>query len=216
MTATFVTAAELKANLGIGTLYDSSDVVETCCQTAQDLIDGMLWYNSYPVLGVSIASNIGYALIGSPESFVAGQTITLANCGTAYNGTQTIISTWPYSAGSGSFPAFPFFPSNSYGLPKGTQLVSFSLVHADDNFHKVVPFGKATGDDYKAITYANTPAVREAAMMIAVDVFQARQQSSAGGTSADFTPSPYRMGNSLLGRVRGLIAGLTSPNAMVG
>ena len=216
MTATFVTAAELKANLGIGTLYDATDVVETVCQTAQDLIDSMLWYNSYPVLGAAIASNVGYLLVGSPESFVAGQSITLTNCGAPYNGTVTITSTWPYSAGSGSVPAFPFVPSPSTGLAKGTQLLAFALTHADDPFHKIVPFGKAAGQDTKDVAYALVPAVREAAMMIAVDVFQSRQQSSAGGQSPDFSPSPYRMGNSLLGRVRGLIANYTNPSSMVG
>ena len=216
MTATFVTAAELKANLNVGTLYDSTDVIETVCQTAQNLVDSMLWYNTYPVLGLAIASNIGYALIGVPQTFVAGQTITLTNCGSIYAGTFTVSSTWPYSAGSGSFPAFPFFPSNSFGLPKGTQLVAFPLVHVDDPFHQVIPYGAAAGVDTKDTPYANMPEIREAAMMIAVDVFQARQQSSAGGMSADFTPSPYRMGNSLLGRVRGLIANHTSPRSMVG
>ena len=36
MTATYVTADELKANLGIGTLYADS-IVEEVCQTAEDL-----------------------------------------------------------------------------------------------------------------------------------------------------------------------------------
>ena len=52
--------------------------------------------------------------------------------------------------------------------------------------------------------------------MIAVDIWQARQLSSAGGISPDFQPSPYRMGNSLLSRVRGLIADHLAPTGMVG
>jgi len=52
--------------------------------------------------------------------------------------------------------------------------------------------------------------------MLAIDIFQARQQSNAGGVSPDFTPSPYRMGSSLLGRVRGLISPYLSPRGMVG
>jgi hypothetical protein len=52
--------------------------------------------------------------------------------------------------------------------------------------------------------------------MLAVDVWQARQQSSAGGISPDFSPSPYRMGNTLMARVRGLLAPYISPRSMVG
>ena len=72
------------------------------------------------------------------------------------------------------------------------------------------------GADYKETGYSTTPAINEAAMMLAVDIWQARQQSSIGGVSPDFQPSPYRMGNQLMGRVRGLISPYTSPRSMVG
>jgi len=52
--------------------------------------------------------------------------------------------------------------------------------------------------------------------MVAVDIWQARQASNAGGISPDFQPSPYRMGNTLLARVRGLLAPYLSPNSLVG
>ena len=50
MPATYVTEAELRANLGIENLY-SSDIVETCCQAAQDLLNQFLWFESAPVVG---------------------------------------------------------------------------------------------------------------------------------------------------------------------
>ncbi len=46
--------------------------------------------------------------------------------------------------------------------------------------------------------------------MVAVDIWQARQASNAGGISPDFQPSPYRMGNTLMARVRGLLASTTT------
>jgi hypothetical protein len=52
--------------------------------------------------------------------------------------------------------------------------------------------------------------------MISVDIWQARQVSNSGGVSPDFAPSPYRMGNTLLARVRGLLAHAISPSSMVG
>jgi hypothetical protein len=67
------------------------------------------------------------------------------------------------------------------------------------------------------VDYATIPAVQQASLMIAVDIWQSRQAPSSGGVSIDgFTPSPYRMGNTLLARVRGLLAPFLSPNSMIG
>jgi len=215
VSATYVTTAELKANLGIGTLY-SDTIVEEVCQSAENLLNSMLWFNSYPVVGVGIYSNIATAVISSPSDFVAGQTVTLSGCGTPYNGAVTITSTYPYSPNSTQMPNFFSFPFSYNTFPKGYSLIQFALTHADDAYHLIVPYGKVAGVDYKDTSYASTPEVREAAMMLAVDIWQARQQSSAGGVSPDFSPSPYRMGNTLIARVRGLIAPYMSPRSMVG
>ena len=215
MAATYVTAAELKANLGIGSLYADS-VVEEVCQTAEDLINSYLWFDSYPVVGAGIYNNTGIAIISCPVTYVTGQTVTLTSCGSAYNGSRTITGTYPYTSGSATLPYFINFPYNYLAFPKGYSLIQFAITHADDPYHQIVPYGKVAGVDTKDTAYGSTPAVREAAMMLAVDIWQARQQSSAGGISPDFQPSPYRMGNSLMGRVRGLLAPYTSPRSMVG
>jgi len=149
-------------------------------------------------------------------SYVTGQTVILSGCGATYNGSRTITGTYPYTNGSVVIPYFLNFPFNYFAFPRGYSMIQFSLTHADENYHQIVPYGKASGVDTKDTTYGATPAIREAAMMLAVDIWQARQQSSAGGVSPDFSPSPYRMGNSLMGRVRGLIAPYTSPRSMVG
>ena len=215
MAATYVTAAELKANLGIGTLYADS-IVEEVCQTAQDLLDSFLWFNSYPVVGVTTQNGYGIAVLSVSSGFTTGQTIHLMNCGSTYNGDHVITATYPWTNGSGSFPYFSFFPFNQYNFPLGYQLVQFTLNQPNDNYHLIVPYGKAVGADYKEAGYNLVPAIAEAAMMLAVDIWQARQQSSIGGVSPDFSPSPYRMGNQLMGRVRGLIAPYVSPRGMVG
>ena len=215
MAATYVTSAELKANLGIGSLYADS-IVEEVCQTAEDLLNQYLWFDSYPVIGAMIANNVATIVLSAPVTFSAGQTITVSGSGSAYNGSHVITSTYPWTIGSGTFPVFAWFPWTYYSFPRGYSLIQFTVSHADDNYHQVIPYGKALGVDVKDTAYATTPAIREAAMMLAVDIWQARQQSSAGGISPDFQPSPYRMGNSLMGRVRGLIAPYTSPRSMVG
>jgi hypothetical protein len=95
--------------------------------------------------------------------------------------------------------------------------MQFALTHADDVFHQIEPYGKAQKDyDTQFATYSTTAAIKLASLEIAVDIWQSRQQSSAGGTSPDFSPSPYRMGYSLLRRVNGLLAPYVSPRSMVG
>ena len=50
------------------------------------------------------------------------------------------------------------------------------------------------------------PALQHAALMLAVDIWQTKNAAGVGSIGPDGTPMPYRMGNSMLGRVRGLIA----------
>ena len=53
-----------------------------------------------------------------------------------------------------------------------------------------------------------------------IDVAYAREKGlhviNTPASSSDFSPSPYRMGSSLLARIRGLIAPFLSPGSMVG
>ena len=65
MTATYVTAAELRTNLGIGTLYPEA-MIEEICQTAEDLCNTFLWYDTAPVTSARIVSNVAtLSLIGA-------------------------------------------------------------------------------------------------------------------------------------------------------
>ena len=45
MPATYVTEQELRDNLGIGDLYADS-IIEECCQSAQDILNQFLWFDS--------------------------------------------------------------------------------------------------------------------------------------------------------------------------
>ena len=217
MAATFVTASELKTNLGIGTLYADS-IVEEVCQASEDKINAMLWYNTYPIVGVSISNNFGYAVLSTPSAYTVGQTVTITRAGSVYNGSHVITGTYPISNGtSASFPWFAIYPFSMFNFPRQYSIIQFALTHADDPYHLIEPYGKVSVNYTDQFTeYSTTPLVREAAMMIAVDIWQARQQSSATGISPDFSPSPYRMGNSLMGRVRGLLSDYISPRSMVG
>ena len=216
MPATYVTEAELRANLGIENLY-SSDIVETCCQTAQDLLNQFLWFDSAPVVGTALQSNVATVMIANPAIFNVGQSVTLSGCGSTFNGTFTITGTKPLSSGSTLTIPYLGYNSYSFNLPNGYSFIQFTKVAADANFTRVLPYGSAVGADTKTNSYATTPAVREAAMILATDIFQARQVSQTGGVSIDgFSPSPYRLGNSMIGKIRGLLAGYQNPGSMCG
>jgi len=189
MAATYVTVAELRANLGIQNLYSDS-VVEEVCQTAEDIIKSKLWFNRYNIIAHENTGTTGTLYFDKLTDFYVGQTIHVENAGSHYNGNKTITEV-------------------------GNYYVKVTTSHlADAPKHNVIPYGQAYGETY--VDYETMPAIREAAMIIAVDVWQARQMSQAGGISPDYNPSPYRMGWSLLRRVHGLIADYMAPGGLVG
>lgn len=216
MPSTYVTEQELRDNLGIGDLYPDS-VIEECTQAAQDLLNQFLWFDSAPVVGTALQNNVATVMIANPAIFSTGQSVTLSGCGATFNGTYTITGTIPWSTGTTNLIPAISWNTNVWNWPNGYSFIQFAKTAANVNFSRVLPYGSAVGADTKTSTYATTPAVREAAMILAVDIFQARQVSQTGGVTIDgFSPSPYRMGNSMIGKIRGLIAGYTNPAAMVG
>ena len=216
MPASYVTEQELRDNLGIGDLYPDA-VIEECCQSAQDLLNQFLWFDSAPVVGTALQNNVATVMVANPGIFSTGDSVTLSGCGATYNGTYTITGTIPWTAGTATqFPAIAF-NNRLTNYPNGYSFIQFAKTASNANFTRVLPYGSAVGADTKTNTYATTPSVREAAMILAVDIFQARQVSQTGGVTIDgFSPSPYRMGNSMIGKIRGLIAGYANPGAMVG
>ena len=216
MAATYVTVAELRSNLGIGTLYTDA-TVEEVCQASEDIIKQYLWFNEAPVVAAGLQSNVATLVLANPGIFVKGQSVAIEGCGSTYGGQHTITSTIPGITipVSISTAFWTFF--NNYSFPNGYSFIQFAKVHADDPFHRIIPSGKASGQDTKEVDYAQTPAIREAAMIVAVDIWQARQVSQTGGVGMDgISASPYRMGFQLVNRVRGLIQPYAAPASLVG
>ena len=216
MAATYVTMQELRTNLNIGTLYSDSDV-ETCCQAAEDQINSFLWFDSAPVVGTALVSNVATVMLANPGIFTVGETVAISGAGSTFNGSYTITGTFPFSTGTSNLlPAFNL-QLNYYQNPQGYSFIQYTKTAANQNFRRVLPYGTALGTDTKTTAYASNASVREAAMIMAVDIWQARQVSQTGGVSTDvFSPSPYRMGNTMIGKIRGLLAPWMSPKSMVG
>lgn len=192
MAATYVTVAELRSALGIGSLYSDS-VVEEVCSSAENIVSGYLWRNSFNNSGHSNTATTGtlYFDFDISKTFYVGQVVTITGNGSKHNGSKTLTEV-------------------------GQDTITYNITgnNTAAPYHPVNPFGVVAGDTY--VDYATVPEVRESSLMIAVDIWQARQASNAGGISPDFQPSPYRMGNTLLARVRGLLANHLSPNGLVG
>lgn len=190
MPATYVTEAELRTALGIGSLY-SSPLVEEVCQAAENIVKSKLWFNTQSVYAIEATGTTGRIYIyENPDQFVVGDTITVENVRQHFNGSQVI------TAKNGGWLEFV-----------KAQITTRA-------YHTIAPWGRVYGS--QAVDYATLPEVNQATLMIAVDIWQARQASNAGGISPDFQPSPYRMGNTLMARVRGLLADHLAPGGQVG
>ena len=215
MAATYVTQSELRTNLGIGTLYADS-IVEEVCQAAEDQLNAFLWFDSAPVVGTSLASNVASVVLANPGIFTVGQSVTIAGAGSTFNGTATITGTIPWTTGStaGINTAYYYQMMNRY--PNGLSIIQFAKTASDQNFRRVLPSGSAVGTDTKTTAYAATASVREAAMILAVQIWQSRQVPNGGGMDLAMGPAPFQIGNTLMARIRSLIAPYQNPSSMVG
>jgi hypothetical protein len=184
--------ATLRTALGIGTLY--SDAILTEVVNASDnVLLPFLWKNDQPIIAHGNTGTIGTLYFNEDirDVFYVGQSVTITNAGTKYNGTKTITGVAEYS-------------------------FTVTTTHTSDNpIHTVAPYGTAAAETY--VDYTTIPAIQEASLMISIDIWQSRQAPASGGVSIDgYTPSPYRMGNTLMARVRGLLAPFLDPRSMVG
>lgn len=186
------TVAELRSTLGVGTLYTDA-VLQEVCDASDAVLLPMLWANDVFNIAHSNTTTQGtlYFQSSTKDVFYVGQTVVVSDNAAHFNGSKTITAVNAYS-----------ITFNINGNPTATP------------YHLISPLGKVAIASH--VDWTTDTAVQQAALMIAVDIWQARQVSSTGGVSPDFTPSPYRMGNTLLARVRGLIAHALSPNSMVG
>jgi hypothetical protein len=168
-------------------------------------------------VGTALQDNVATLMLASPNAFAASQSIVVSGCGSVFNGTHTITGTIPPTTGTTSLIPVFMYNYGQVNYPNGYSFVQYNKTAANQTFHKVVPYGVATGPDHKTQAYASTPAIREAAMIVAVDIWQARQVSQTGGVGMDgVSASPYRMGYQLINRVRGLIQPYSAPASLVG
>jgi len=186
------TVAELRSTLGVGTLYPDATLQEVCDATDAVLLP-MLWADVYFNVAHSNTTTVGTLYFDVPVKniFYVGQTVVVNNNQAHYNGSKTITAVGDYSI--------------SYNIT-GTP--------AAQPRHNVNPYGTVTiapSTDWTA-----DMAIQQAALMVSVEIWQARTATLSGSNLVDFQPSPYRMSAQLLAKVRGLIAHALDPRSMVG
>jgi hypothetical protein len=188
------TVAELRTALGVGTLYADATLQEVA-DAADNVLLPFIWANTTPLTGHSNTTNTGTSYFDENvrDVFYVGQTVVISGSGSKHNGSKTLTAVGEYSI--------------TYAISGNNNTATV--------YHPVNPFGMVAAETY--LDPSTVPAIQEAALMISIDIWQSRQAPSSGGVSIDgYTPSPYRMGNTLLARVRGLLAPYLDPRSMVG
>ena len=188
------TVAELKTALGVGSLYPDATLQEVC-DAADNVLLPFIWTNTTSNVAHSNTATTGTLYFDETVNFTfyVGQTVVVSGNGSKHNGSKTLTAVGEYSI------TYAITGNNNTPAP----------------YHPVAPFGTVAADTY--LDPSTVPAIQEASLMVAIDIWQSRQAPSSGGVSIDgYTPSPYRMGNTLLARVRGLLAPYLDPRSMVG
>ena len=186
------TVAELRTALGVGSLYADATLQEVV-DAADNVLLPFIWNNKSFNIAHSSTTTTGTLYFDHPvkESFYVGQTVVVTGNESHLNGSKTITGV--------SNNSITFTINNGIVQP----------------YHVVNPYGTVAAAE--TLDPATIPAIQEAALMVSIDIWQSRQAPSSGGVTIDgYQPSPYRMGNTLLARVRGLLAPYLDPRSMVG
>jgi hypothetical protein len=180
---------DFKDVLGVGDIYPDAQL-ESAMESAENLILGFLNFHQASITAVQIKSNVATFTTRSAHGYVIGQQVTISQVGSPFDGTRTITKVTEYT-----FQA--------------------SITNADIPRRLNVPDGNCILQG-QSTYYDTNENCRTAALMVAVDIWNARQSASGQMQAVDFNPGPYRMGRSLLSRVVGLISEYRDPKSMVG
>jgi hypothetical protein len=186
------TVAELKAALGVGSLYADATLQEVC-DAADNVLLPFIWANSNFNIAHSSTATTGtlYFDFDVKDTYYVGQTVVVTGNGSHLNGSKTLTEV-------------------------GESSITFAINNGTVKpYHPVNPFGTVAADTY--LDPSTVPSIQLAALMIAESIWQSRQANSGNGMAPDGSMgSFYAMSSQLISRVRGLIAPYLDPRSMVG
>ena len=188
------TVAELKAALGVGSLYTDA-TIQSVCDAADDVLLPFIWANTTPLVAHSNTASTGTSYFDErvDDVFYVGQTVVISGAGSKHNGNKTITEVGMYEI--------------TYAITGNNNTPTVR--------HPVNPYGMVKGDTY--LDPSTISAIQEASLMVCVSIWTARQTNSGNGMQPDGSMgSMYTMSSQLVARVRGLLAPYLDPRSMVG
>lgn len=202
---------EFKQVLGVGSLYADAQL-QGVMDSAEDVVLSMLVQYRNSINGI-LNVGVGTFTVRTVDyhTFEVGQEVTFTGLVPgALNGNATVT-------------AVGFDSSHrTLGLvPSGHAAVNTITVSKDHgqtpqaDHTDLIPPATVYDKDQRDV-YDTIEPVREAALAIAVDIWQSRVAPGGQLEAVDFTPGPYRLGRSLYSRVSGLLGKYVSTSALLG
>ena len=199
-----VTRSELQTTLGIGTLYPN-EVLDQIIGASENVILSMLVRDRHFIDQACCTESVPAPGTGTRVRF---------------------RTTAPHGFAVGTLIRIGEFPRNNWSnrqlevieVPADDVVVAESATVFDpgpSDPTPIIPNGIVYRLDVFA-SYDSIPEVREAALAIAVDMFQSRVAPGGQTEAVDFTPGPYRLGRSLITRVSGLLGRWMDTGSLVG
>ena len=183
-----ISITELKAVLGIGSIYPDAEVQQVA-DAAESIILSYLEFNRSNIVTVELEDNVATYYTAEPHDFIVGSVLTISSAVHPFNGSKTVIE----------------HRSNSFKA---------AVTHEDVVATPLRPYGKAVLTS-QATLYDANDSVREACLALAVDIWETRK-GTMGQQGVDFAPAPYRLGRSMLQRIMGLLGKDVDTNSLVG
>lgn len=181
---------DFKAVLGVGDIYPDA-TLEGVMDSAELVLKSFLNLHRAGIVAVELTGNLARFWTRDVHGYSIGQQVDIDRVGAPFDGTRTITRVFE-------------------------RQFQATITHADVAYRINKPDGNCVLNGQETY-YDDIPAIREAALMIAVDLWNARQAAQGIASDAMFAPGvPYRMGRSLISRVAGLISGYRDPGSMVG
>lgn len=183
----YIDLDEYKNALNVFDLY-ADDQLQQCIDTATNIIKPLLATNSVGITHSYTDNGVIVFYTIRRHGYSIGDSVIVTQ--TSYNATYTVTAVGPFTF----------------------TVATNSTDSKRSHFYKPLGLSAIAGD----YTYDDVPEVRTAAMMIAVDVFNAWTVPGGQAQGVDFQPGPYLMGRAIATRVAGLISRHRDPEGVVG
>lgn len=189
--ATIITAAQLRAVLGVNVSVYSDAQLNEIIETAEQTCLPMLTAHTIAVEKYELKDNVATFFTVRPHFFSVGQSVITTGLPSPFNATNTLTH-----AGEYWFKA--------------------AITNADIALRWSIPNGVATLSGKSAFDiYTGNSTVETAIYALSTDILQSRKAAGGQIESIDGTISPYRMGVGIFNRVKGILGSYLDTDAMV-